>query len=464
MHSTGGRPTPVWNPAPEVVDRLRRSTTQVWAAPGVTDLGVGQPDLSLLPAELLQSAFAHEPLAARSPLQYGGPLGDGLFRLALGEFLTGAYGVETDPGTMLISNGNSQAIDLVCATLTRPGDVVFVEEPTYFLALEIFRSHGVRLVGIPVDDDGMSIDALETALATYRPALVYTIPTFHNPMGVTMTAERRERLIELAEEHEFLVLADEVYHLLDFPGTAAVPLPLAAAVHTGVVISLGTFSKILAPGLRLGWVQAAPAVLARLAEAPVITSGGGLNPFVSTIVRSMLEHGWLGDHLASVQGRLAARAAVQVKDKARGEAVAIVRSTVKKINGNPEVDNALRAKAALPAHEVRAAIGVPATRPIGRIEPSASRTLIVHFVDEMTPQRTAKPYGVHGCQIWSFVGENPPADGSGFAFLALDTRTPYTDVHTDIDAGKTVHYRLRWANTKGEPGPWSAVVAAKIPL
>lgn len=169
----------------------------------------------------------------------------------------------------------------------------------------------------------------------------------------------------------------------------------------------------------------------------------------------------LSDHQAA---QLAARGAVQVKDKARGEAVAIVRSTVKKINGNPEVDNALRAKAALPAHEVRAAIGVPATRPIGRIEPSASRTLIVHFVDEMTPQRTAKPYGVHGCQIWSFVGENPPADGSGFAFLALDTRTPYTDVHADIDAGKTVHYRLRWANTKGEPGPWSAVVAAKIPL
>lgn len=302
-------PAPTWAPSPELVERLALETTQVWAAPGTTDLGIGQPDETLLPLDLFRRALTSTSIATADPLQYGGPLGDGFLRLALAEFLTTAYGVETDAGTMLISNGNSQAIDLVCATLTRPGDVVFVEEPTYFLALEIFRSHGVRLVGIPVDD-GMSIDALETALATYRPALVYTIPTFHNPMGVTMTAERRERLIELAEEHEFLVLADEVYHLLDFPGTAAVPLPLAAAVHTGVVISLGTFSKILAPGLRLGWVQTAPAVLARLAEAPVITSGGGLNPFVSTIVRSMLEHGWLGDHLASVQGRLAARAAV----------------------------------------------------------------------------------------------------------------------------------------------------------
>ena len=168
------------------------------------------------------------------------------------------------------------------------------------------------------------------------------------------------------------------------------------------------------------------------------------------------------DHKAA---QLAARTAAKDKDKARSEAESIVRSTVKKINGNPSVDNALRAKAALPAHEEgRASIGVPTTRPLGRTEAGGHHTLVIHFVDETTPQRSAKPHGVHGCQIWSYVGDAPPADVSGYAFLALDTRTPYTDNHPEANAGKTVHYRLRWANTKGEPGPWSSVVSAKIPL
>ena len=307
MRSTGGRPTPVWNPAPEVVDRLRRSTTQVWAAPGVTDLGVGQPDLSLLPAELLQSAFAHEPLAARSPLQYGGPLGDGLFRLALGEFLTGAYGVETDPEAIFVTNGNSQAIDLVCTVFTTPGDVVFVEEPTYFLALDIFRRHGLQVIGIPVDDDGLSIEALEVALVEHRPALVYTIPAYQNPTGVTLSHERRARLVELAQVHEFLIAADEVYQLLSFDGGWVAPM--AAWIDSGVVLSLGTFSKILAPGLRLGWIQAAPPLLEKLCDAPVVVSGAGLNPFTSAIVRVLLEEGLLSPHVEYLRGTLADRAA-----------------------------------------------------------------------------------------------------------------------------------------------------------
>lgn len=303
-------PAPAWAPSPALVDKLAAETTQVWAAPGTTDLGIGQPDETLLPVDLFRRALAATPLDAADPLQYGGPLGDGFLRLALAELLTSAYGVATDPASMMISNGNSQAIDLVCAMLTRPGDVVFVEEPTYFLALEVFRRHGVQLVGIPVDADGMSIEALEAALAEHRPALVYTIPTFHNPTGVTLSAERRERLVALAQEHSFVVLADEVYHLLDFPGSPEVPLPLAAAIDTGAVVSIGTFSKILAPGLRLGWIQAAPALLERLTYAPVIMSGGGLNPFASTVVRTIIEHGWLTDHVAGVRAELAARAAV----------------------------------------------------------------------------------------------------------------------------------------------------------
>ena len=146
------------------------------------------------------------------------------------------------------------------------GDVVFVEDPTYFLALDIFRHHGLQVVGIEVDDDGLSIDALEAALAEHRPAFVYVIPAFQNPTGVTMAPHRRARLLELAERHDFLVVADEVYQLLRYAGSD-VP-PMAASVDTGRVLSLGTFSKILAPGLRLGWIQAGPSLIDRLVAAP----------------------------------------------------------------------------------------------------------------------------------------------------------------------------------------------------
>lgn len=295
-------------PDPETVARLVASSTQTWAPPGVVDLGIGQPDSSLLPAELFARAMALAPVADRHPLQYGGPYGDGYFRLALGEFLASAYGIPTDPEAIFVTNGNSQAIELVCSVFAEPGDVVFVEEPTYFLALDIFRRRGLTVVGIPVDDDGMSIDALEAELAVHRPAFVYTIPAFQNPTGATLAPDRRRRLVELASERRFLIVADEVYQLLDF-GDAGVE-PMAASIGSGVVLSLGTFSKILAPGLRLGWIQAAMPLLDRLATTPFVVSGGGLNPFASAVVRPILERGWQQDHLTSLRVRLGHRRTV----------------------------------------------------------------------------------------------------------------------------------------------------------
>jgi 2-aminoadipate transaminase len=289
---------------PEVRQRLQAQTTQLWGAPGVVDLGIGQPQDSLLPVEAMSRALANAAAAGRRhPLQYGLERGDGNLRLALAEFLGQRDGRPVDPELMFVSNGNSHAIDLCCGVLTSPGDVVFVEEPTYFLALNIFRDHGLRVVGIPVDDDGLSIEALEHELTRHRPAFVYTIPTAHNPTGVTLTAPRRARLVELAAQHEFLVVADEVYHLLRYSGTG--PAPMAAQIDSGVVLSLGTFSKILAPGLRLGWVQAAEPLLRRLEARGAIVSGGGVSPLPAAIVAPMLDDGTLArylDHLLQVFG------------------------------------------------------------------------------------------------------------------------------------------------------------------
>jgi hypothetical protein len=173
---------------------------------------------------------------------------------------------------------------------------------------------------------------------------------------------------------------------------------------------------------------------------------------------------WQADREASDTADAAARAAHQQQQKSRDALEKIARSTVHTINGNPAVDNALRAKAHLPPRDqVRSAIGAPATKPIGRLEPTGHSTLTLHFVDELTPQKSAKPHGVHGCEIWMHVGDPAPADATGYTHLAVDTRTPYVDVHPAADAGKTAYYMIRWVNTKGQAGPWGDVVSAKIP-
>ena len=283
------------------IDPARRAaliaqTTQAWAPADVIDFGIGHPQDAILPIDIMRSAAAAVMADADPyPLQYGAERGDGYLRLALASFLTDAYGVPVEPEPMYITNGNSQAIDQICSVFARPGDVVFVEAPTYFLALDMFRQHHLRIVGIPVDEHGLRIDALEAALAEHRPAFVYTIPTFQNPTSVTLPVDRREQLVALAREHGFFIVADEVYHLLSYG--AAVPPPMAAYIDSGVVLSLGTFTKILAPGLRLGWIQAAAPLIDRLVGAGLVMSGGGLNPFTSAIVRRVVEDGSLHTYL-----------------------------------------------------------------------------------------------------------------------------------------------------------------------
>jgi DNA-binding transcriptional MocR family regulator len=172
----------------------------------------------------------------------------------------------------------------------------------------VFRDHGLRVVGIPIDDDGLRVDALREALTQHRPALLYTIPTFQNPSGHTMSAERRDALAAISREHDLLVVADEVYHLLDFG--APPPPPLAAYASTARVLSLGSFSKICAPGLRLGWIHAAPALLATLMQSGLVQSGGGLNPFTSGVVQSLMELGLADEGLDSLREVYAERSRV----------------------------------------------------------------------------------------------------------------------------------------------------------
>jgi 2-aminoadipate transaminase len=243
--------------------------------PDVISLAGGLPDTTTFPPELyakLMSKVAAESTARA--LQYGPTDGMEATIGCIVEVMA-AEGTAIDPGEVIVTTGGQQVIDLVCKTLIDPGDVIVAEAPTYPGAVPTFSAYQAAVEQIEVDGDGMPIDELESTLDRLqaqgrRPKFIYTIPNFQNPGGVTMSLARRCRLVEVARERELLVLEDNPYGLLRYDGE---PLPTlysldAQAVGRGgasdLVIYLGTFSKILSPGLRLGWAVAPRAVLEKL--------------------------------------------------------------------------------------------------------------------------------------------------------------------------------------------------------
>lgn len=279
---------------------------QINTPPDVIDLGRGDPQFALLPLDVIhRGARDRFHGTDNSFLQYGAEQGDGYFRLALAAFLSAAYEFTVDPDSLFITSGISGALDLLCSLFTRPGDTVFVEEPTYFLALRIFADHDLKVVPIATDESGLVIESLETELRRHQPKFLYTVPVFQNPSGHTLTEERRGRLLALSVQHNFLVLADEVYQLLNY--TFQPPRSFGLHIDSETVIALGSFSKILAPGLRLGWIQSSPGIIQRLVKSGTLDSGGGLNPFTSAIVRGVIESGDLELNVARLVQTYAAR-------------------------------------------------------------------------------------------------------------------------------------------------------------
>ena len=260
------------------------------APAGVINLGLGQPSADLLPVELLRLA-SEDFLKAAQPkeLNYGEKQGDVRFRESLADFLSLKYEADVRPESLLLTCGNSQALEFICERFTNPGDTVFVEQPAYFLVFQIFRDHGLNIVPIEMDQDGLIIESLEAALQTSKPTLLYTIPSFSNPGGQTLSASRRERLVDLSREHDFIIAADEVYQMLSYFGE--VPPALGTMIERGNVISMGTFSKIMAPGLRLGWIQAPKHLMDVMLDSGWVNSGGAVNHFTSHIVRHAIDMG-----------------------------------------------------------------------------------------------------------------------------------------------------------------------------
>lgn len=268
--------------------------------PGTINLGIGQPSPDLLPVDLVGKA-SELFFASADPLElnYGVVRGDRAFLESLAGLLTEGYGAPASADELCVTGGNSQVMDLISAIFAEPGDTVFVEEPSYFLAFKIFEDRGLNIVGIPMDDDGLRVDALEAALQQYQPKLLYTIPSFHNPGGQSTSGERRKRIVELAIEHDFYIMADEVYQLLYYH--EAPPPAYGTMTDSGKILSMGSFSKILAPAMRLGWIQASDDLLQRVGAHGFVNSGGCINHISAHIAHQAIDSGLLAEHIRTLQ-------------------------------------------------------------------------------------------------------------------------------------------------------------------
>ena len=229
-----------------------REILKVAEQPDVLSFAGGLPAPELFPIEPIAAAYA-ETLTdeGRAALQYSTTEGFGPLREWVCARLA-TRGISVAVDQVLITNGSQQGIDLAARVLLDPGDLVAVENPSYLAALQTFAGCEASFMVIDSDDSGMDIDALERAVAERLPKLIYVVPEFHNPKGTTLSLERRRRLIRLAQAHRIPVLEDDPYGELRFRGER-IP-PLAALDDRGMVIHLGTFSKTLAPGMRLGWM------------------------------------------------------------------------------------------------------------------------------------------------------------------------------------------------------------------
>jgi DNA-binding transcriptional MocR family regulator len=270
--------------------------------PGALSFYYGHPDPTAFPlAELLtaaESALQHHTPAS---LLYGPEQGPPLLLDILCCKLRQDEGLPLTPENLFITAGASQGLDLICRLWARPGDAVLVEAPSYHEAIALLQDYPVQLVAVELDQEGLNVGALDEAISRLRSqqtriAFLYTIPSFQNPSGVTMSPARRLAVAALAREEQLWIVEDDVYRDLCYEGS--VPPSLYEMMEGQGVLRLGSFSKTLAPGLRLGWIVAGPVSVSRLASSGLRRSAGGANPFTAYVVAEFSRAGCLEPHVA----------------------------------------------------------------------------------------------------------------------------------------------------------------------
>ena len=271
--------------------------------PDVLPLLGGTPDVRLMPVAELSRAYRRALVRCPSLLSYGPELGDARLRAVLGSHLRETRGLPVDAEGLMVTRGSQMALFLLGRVLARPDRVIAVEGLGYRPCWEALRLSGARLVALPVDADGLSIVALSKLLESERVAAVYTTPHHHYPTTVTLTAPRRLELLQLARRHGFVVVEDDSDHEHHYDGRAVLPL---ASVDAAVVVYVGTLSKILAPGLRIGYIAAAPEIIERAARVRTYVDRAG-DHVVERAVAELIEDDVLGRHVRRVRREYQAR-------------------------------------------------------------------------------------------------------------------------------------------------------------
>ena len=284
-----------------------RELLRLTERPDIISFGGGMPAPEVFPIEEFTAA-CDKVMRDLGPqaLQYSSTDGYKPLRELVARH-TARYGIETSPENILITSGSQQALDLLGKILINPGDRILVESPTYLGALQAWNSYGAEYVTVPMDKHGMYTDALEAALRS-GPKFIYVLPNFQNPTGVTLAVERRIRLIELADQYGVPIVEDDPYGQLRYEGEH---LPSVVtldnqfrgncdACYRGNVIYLSTFSKILAPGLRLAWVVAPPEVISKLVQAK---QGADLHTatFNQLVAYEVAKGGFLDRHIKVIR-------------------------------------------------------------------------------------------------------------------------------------------------------------------
>lgn len=229
---------------------------------------------------------------------YGVTQGELALREQLAQFLLDRA-VQIPPEHIVVTAGAQQGIDIVLRAFARPNDTILVEQPGYLGVIERIKLQGIRVVGVPMDEEGVVPGALEAAIETHRPRLLYTVPTFQNPTGVSMTVQRQQDLLAVAQRHELIIVEDDIYGALSYDGAA--PLPLKARDTSGLVIYLSSFSKMLMPGIRMGMLAAAPPRLAPLIAAKRLSDLHS-PPLIQCALADYLQRGGFAAHLRTIRG------------------------------------------------------------------------------------------------------------------------------------------------------------------
>ena len=275
-----------------------REILKLMSTPGMISFGGGNPASASLPDETV-SRLCQKVLEenGKNILQYGATEGYAPLKESLAPYLTRRFSFEVKPEDILPVSGSSQAMDLLCKALINPGDVILVENPTFLGNMQCMRLYQANVVPVESDENGIRVDKLEEAVLRHHPKMLYTIPPFQTPTGKTLAADRRPQIAALAEKYGFVVAEDDPYRDLRYSGT---PLPsIKSYDKAGLVVFLGSFSKLISPGMRVGYIAAHPNILRKcvIGKQSADVHTATLN---QAVVDAFLREGLLDNHVASL--------------------------------------------------------------------------------------------------------------------------------------------------------------------